>query len=609
MVGCTCVMADDYLQPELEEINRQALKTGTPWFLCKPNGLIVWLGPVFSPGRTGCWECLAQRLRSHREVEGFVQQVKSRERPYVARPALASTLQTAAELATTEVAKWIAADGVSLLEGKVLSFDTVRLRAEEHALVRRPQCSACGDPESLASAAAPIVLRDLPKGYVEDGGHRTVPPETTWKAYRHHVSPITGAVKTLVRATSEDDQLQHVYSAGQNMARQYPAYEVLRRGLRSASCGKGQTDMQARVSALCEAIERHSGVFQGNETRIQSSMRALGERAIDPRTCMLFSEAQYRDRERLNARERRFNWIPLPFDEELDIEWSSVWSLTRHELRYVPTSYCYYHYPAPLEHAVCSADSNGSAAGNTVEEAILQGFFELIERDSVALWWYTRVRRPQVDLASFEEPYVDALVVHHERIGRELWVLDVTSDLGIPSFVALSRRVDKPIEDIVFAASAHFDPRIGLLRALAELNQMMPAVAGIGADGSGEYTFGEKEAVEWWKTATLEGQPYLAPDRHTRPTKRSDYPRQWTDNLRDDVLACQSIVETRGYEVLVLDQTRPDIGLPVVKVIVPGLRHFWSRYAPGRLYDVPVALGWTNRPSAEENFNPIEVFI
>ena len=44
-------------------------------------------------------------------------------------------------------------------------------------------------------------------------------------------------------------------------------------------------------------------------------------------------------------------------------------------------------------------------------------------------------------------------------------------------------------------------------------------------------------------------------------------------------------------EFLVLDQTRPDIGMPVARVIVPGMRHFWARFAPGRLYDVPVGMG------------------
>ena len=60
-------------------------------------------------------------------------------------------------------------------------------------------------------------------------------------------------------------------------------------------------------------------------------------------------------------------------------------------------------------------------------------------------------------------------------------------------------------------------------------------------------------------------------------------------------------------EFLVLDQTRPDIGMPVVRVIVPGLRHFWARFAPGRLYDVPVGMGRRKRPLSEADLNPAPV--
>jgi ribosomal protein S12 methylthiotransferase accessory factor len=62
-------------------------------------------------------------------------------------------------------------------------------------------------------------------------------------------------------------------------------------------------------------------------------------------------------------------------------------------------------------------------------------------------------------------------------------------------------------------------------------------------------------------------------------------------------------------EVLVLDQTRPDIGLNVVKVIVPGMRHFWKRLAPGRLYDVPVKLGWLPESLKENQLNPVPMFL
>jgi ribosomal protein S12 methylthiotransferase accessory factor len=57
--------------------------------------------------------------------------------------------------------------------------------------------------------------------------------------------------------------------------------------------------------------------------------------------------------------------------------------------------------------------------------------------------------------------------------------------------------------------------------------------------------------------------------------------------------------------MLVVDQTRPDVGLPVVKVIIPGMRPFWPRFAPGRLYDVPVRLGWRRQAAEEEDLNPV----
>jgi len=72
---------------------------------------------------------------------------------------------------------------------------------------------------------------------------------------------------------------------------------------------------------------------------------------------------------------------------------------------------------------------------------------------------------------------------------------------------------------------------------------------------------------------------------------------------REQVKACVRTVEKAGLDFLVLNQTRPDIEVPVVRVIVPGLRHFYRANAPGRLYDVPVQLGWLKKPVKEENVN------
>jgi ribosomal protein S12 methylthiotransferase accessory factor len=338
-----------------------------------------------------------------------------------------------------------------------------------------------------------------------------------------------------------------------------------------------------------------------------ASYRALGDAAIHPNACMGFSARQLGAERVWGA--SAADVVPQPLDEDAPIEWSPIWSLTRGEHRYLPTSYLYFSYPIRPETFFAWADSNGNAAGNTLEEAILQGFMELVERDAVAIWWYNRLRRPGLDLASFDEPYLLELHDRYARLQRELWLLDLTSDLGIPTFGAFSRRIDKPAEDIIFGFGAHLDPKIAALRAVTEMNQFLPAVLPIQADGSGDYAMYDPNCRQWWQSATIENQPYLAPDPLAPVTSARAIPQAWTADVAEDVRLCQRLVEARGLEMLVLDQTRPDIGLPVAKVIVPGLRHFWPRLGSGRLYDVPVEMGWRDRPLTEDELNPLAMFL
>jgi ribosomal protein S12 methylthiotransferase accessory factor len=74
---------------------------------------------------------------------------------------------------------------------------------------------------------------------------------------------------------------------------------------------------------------------------------------------------------------------------------------------------------------------------------------------------------------------------------------------------------------------------------------------------------------------------------------------------REQVIACVRLAKREGLDFLVLDQTRPDIEVPVARVIVPGLRHFYRRFAPGRLYDVPVRLRLRDRALSEHELNPL----
>jgi ribosomal protein S12 methylthiotransferase accessory factor len=608
----TVVLTDDYLNQNLDEFNQKSLQSQVPWLLVKPVGTMVWLGPLFDfdSQQTACWQCLARRLQDNRPVASFVQRANNYSvAPISPQGFLSSTLQTALGMAATEVFKWIILGENNRLKNTLITYDTLTLQSQDHPIVKRPQCPSCGQiSQGLEQKSLPVVLGHRQKNFTADGGHRCCSPQETLRKYQHHLSPLTGVVRELTKLPV--NSLNHTYIAKHHFVTIFDDLDNLRKNLGGRSAGKGRTDMQARASGFCEAIERYSGVFQGDENRTTGSYQQMGERAIHPNSCLNFSQQQYQNRKEWNAQcQGWFQKVPEPFDEEREIDWTPVWSLTEGDFKYLPTAYCYYGYPQshPPD---CWADSNGCAAGNTIEEAILQGFMELVERDSVALWWYNRLQKPAVDLDSFDEPYFHNLKQYYQELGRELWVLDITSDLNIPTFAAISRKNNNPVEDIILGYGTHFDPKIALSRALTELNQILPSVLLANADGTTQYPqYTDPLAIAWWKTATLDEQPYLIPDLKVTPKIYDNYPQIASNDLLDDVKLCQKIVEEKNMEMLVLDQTRPDIELRVAKVIVPGMRHMWKRFGSGRLYEVPLQMGWLSESLKETQLNTFPMWM
>lgn len=600
----TLVLCSDYLDPELEEINARQLAAGNPWMLAKPTSATVWVGPVLRPFDGPCWECLAVRLRGRQKGSAWLRSV-------LADPAGAQAPDTHLPITTAlglnfaalEAVKWLAAAATERTN-TVWTFDTFALESSRHPVERRPQCTACGDPATVATRVdRPVVMESRPKSSVAGNGHRSLTTEQVWDRYRHLADPVTGVTHPIVRDPRCPEFL-HSYVSGPNLALTDDSLGAVRTGLRQQSGGKGRTETEARVGALCEAVERYSGSRLGDEPTVRGSFRSLGDRALHPDGCQLFDDRQFTDRERWNADNMYFQHVPRPFDEDEVLDWTPVWSLTHNRHRLLPTDLLYFNRAA---HPSVRATSNGNAAGSSLEDATVQGFLELVERDAVALWWYNRTSHPAVDLASFDDPWIDGLVAQYRALGREFWVLDLTSDLDIPVMAAISRRVDKPEQDIMLGFGAHFDPQVALRRALTELGQLLPAAVATGPAGAGDPV--DPHIRQWWSTATTDNQPYLCPATGPTARTRSGYGYSPRHDLREDIDYIVELATREGLEVLVLDQTRPDIGMPVVKVIVPGMRHFWARFAPGRLYDVPVRLGRLATPTAYGDFNPIPLFL
>jgi oxazoline/thiazoline synthase len=588
----TVTLVNDYFEKQLAELNRRHLLDRTAWLLVQPSGVFPLVGPVFSPGKGACWACLADRMQRNREVKALLDRTGAH--CVAVSPLARDTLgQSAVELAAVEIAKAIATDFRTDLHDHIISLDLMGSSIARHYVAARPQCPSCGrkklrDPRRTP---VPIELASGARLIMTSGGYRSVSSRATVARFRKHVSPLSGVVSRLERLEA-DLPLNTNYYAAHNFSGPAESVDQLRGGLGGGSYGKGSTAEQGEASALMEAIERYSGIFQGDEIRVTRRFTdfAPGD-AILPNEVLLFSDTQYRQAGTPSTDSDEMTPPAVLFDRSAEVEWSPAWSLRDGRFKYLPTSLMYFFYAGGSGANHFHADSNGCAAGNTLEEAIVQGFLELVERDSYAIWWYNRLRRPEVDLRSFDDSYIRDLQVQFGETGRRVWLLDITSDLGIPSYVALSHATENSQDIIEFGSGSHFDARIAALRSLTELNQFLSL--GLAA--------GRNESVT---PLRLQDHPYLTPSGE--PSIRPDLSSRFGHaDTREQVLACVALAKQTGADFLVLDQTRPDIEVPVVRVIVPGLRHFYRRFAPGRLYDVPVKLGWRDRPILESDLNPV----
>lgn len=596
-------ITNDYLHPELEKLNRSQYETNKPLLIMKPVGQILWLGPLITPEENnGCWQCLAYRLKENRPIDMVILKDELDQLP-IAEVALPMSRNTGIELAATEIAKWVALGRSQSLAGNVVTLDLDTLETHHHQIHKQPLCPTCSGEqksadERLADAMLPLQLNNQHKGFTDDGGHRICAPETTLQILEQHVSPITGIIPGLNKAKVSGPV--HVYYAKHTFPMNVSLSENRRIGKPSWAAGKGATEVQAKVSCMAEAIERYSAGFQTHEPVKSALYSEIAVNAIHPEQLAHFSEAQYTDRDDWNAKQAGFNWIPNQFDESRGTDWTPNWSLTHNCVRWVPSAYCYLNYPQPDDYRFYQGDANGCASGNTVEEAILQGFFELVERDAMAIWWYNRLQRHPIDIGSFDVPYFVEMKKYYASRGRTLEAIDISSDLGICSVVAISWVVETG-GFIQVGLGTHLDAKVSISRALSELNQLL-------AHDDTESHISDPHVRDWFQTATCKNQPYMVADDSVILTA-DDYPKHYSDDLLTDVETCVALAKKQDLEVLVLNLTRADVNFPTVRVTIPGLRHFWSRTGPGRLYDVPVKMGWLSSPNKEEDLNPTPFFL
>jgi bacteriocin biosynthesis cyclodehydratase domain-containing protein len=574
------IVADSYLSESVAREAKRLRDEGTPFILMGTCGDEIWLGPWFDGSAGPCYECLRQGLLHQRPVHAFI----ARQTGLVPDARDVTTDRASLALgmgwAALQLRAALGHSGTHELRQALDVLCMARGRATRHTVIRRPWCRVCG--QEAPEAARPLATKPSLRSHVTrlgaDTSARTVLVEDTLQRFRHHVSPICGVVTSLeVRSGPLAPELT---TYGAEVPRTPRVDSPDRADFQLRSYGKGRTPQAAEASALCEALERASAVFHDGVRCVSATRAELGGDVIGPEQVQLFSERQRLGSEIVGGGGQR---VPRRRNDDSPMRWTPVWSLVHDRQRYVPTSFCYIDPPWPESERACLFESNGHASGNCLEEAIVHGFLELVERDAAAIWWYNRVRRPAVDVHALGDPWLLGTWQRCADLGWTVDLLDLTHDLGVPVVAAVGRSG----AGYHFGFGCDFELRRATERALTELAQTIAV-----------------SSPQWGPRGTID-LDHFKPDPGAKVLPSSPRLRRASLDLGDAIEACVAIAATAGLDLLVLDQTRSDIGLSAVKIVVPGLRTLRPRLAPGRLYEVPVSLGLSDRVLGEADLTPM----
>jgi ribosomal protein S12 methylthiotransferase accessory factor len=437
----------------------------------------------------------------------------------------------------------------------VLPYDTAK--AARHFVFPRRNCPACsGNPPS----------GELP--------------------LQVHCSPVTGIVDRVEVSAAPSAGAFRAHAVWNSPLPVNRARPFLRR---QASYGRGRTAAEAVDGAIGEALERYSLIYRGDEPLLRA--RASDLDILHPDSIQLYSAAQHAQRAHWNALPDEIFHIPDPFEPGRPVDWLEARDLHGGSARYVPAACCLMWYQfQPGEPRFASADTIGCGSGRSFDDALAHALLEWIERDAMSLWWYNRAPRPAIRLESFEDPQLLAAAESLRAIGRRLYLLDCTTDFGIPVYVSVAPRLDG--SEILFASAAHPSPRVAAWKAASEAAQVWTT-----AQTTGRLP---DSLRPWLLKETISTQPYLEP--HGEVDAPPEPPPLTT---REQITLILERLQAAGLRAYAVDQSRPDVLLHTARAIVPGLRHIWNRRAPGRLYDIPPRLGWLPAPLTEDELNPI----
>ncbi|WP_458404957.1 YcaO-related McrA-glycine thioamidation protein [Methanobrevibacter sp.] len=372
------------------------------------------------------------------------------------------------------------------------------------------------------------------------GTHRVIAPKKTIEINEDKLK--TAGITRIADITDLDRIGLPVYTAIRPTAQE---------GGVSVYGGKGISKDHARASAMMEGFERYSAERQDGDEGIVKTVDEISTYGnyINPKSLNLPKEFEKKDINNIN------------------LEWSEVHDLVSDEDYFIPTNAIFHPYiPDSNVESLFKSNTNGLASGNVLEEAILHGIFEVIERDAWSIFELTHKNYSQINLDSIESEIVNETIEKFTSNGINIKLMDFTADIDVPTIAASADdTVTRDAGLLTLGIGTHLDPEVAILRALTEVAQSRATQINGAREDTVRADFAREAGYERMKRIN---KYYFR--QEDEQINLSDIENKSTTSINEDLdIVKDQLVSNNIEHVLYYDLTRPELDVSVVRVIIP----------------------------------------
>ena len=372
------------------------------------------------------------------------------------------------------------------------------------------------------------------------GTHRVIAPKKTIEINENKLK--TAGITRIADITDLDRIGVPVYTAIRPTS-QYGGVSVYG--------GKGITKEHAKASAMMEGFERYSAERQDSDDAIIANINEISQKGVfvDPKSLNLPKAFEKKD------------------ISDMALEWSIAHDLISDDDYYIPTNAIYHPYTHEDDvESLFKSNTNGLASGNVLEEAILHGIFEVIERDAWSIFELTHKNYAQINLDTIQSDIIHETIDKFQNEGINIKLMDFTADIEVPTIAASADdTVTKDAGLLTLGIGTHLDPEVAILRALTEVAQSRATQINGAREDTVRADFTREAGYERMKRINK----YYFKQEEEQINLDEIENRSTTSINKDLDIVKEELMANEINKILYYDLTRPELDVSVVRVVIP----------------------------------------